>query len=272
MATDLAWDGICQAADQPLIRADDRSYLAGEGAFETLRVTAGHVQALPWHLERLHGTLAWLGWPERLDVAQVRRTATELLARNGLTGARLRLTVSRDPQGLHWLLQAVAYQPPAEALGRDGVAVISVADVAHPRLPHKLTSRAAYAVVDRLAKEAGVYEGLFCDGETWLEGSRTNLLALRGDQLFVGDGRLILPGIARRAIIAAAGRSDLRLSHVGVDRWATTGYDGLFLTNSLIGVLPVCAVDGEAVAVSARATRRLREALQWGLAQAMALP
>lgn len=269
MATLLCWNGDCRPADQALIGADDRSFLAGEGAFETLRVQDGRPLALPWHLERLHGTLAWLGWPDRLGEATVRDAATTLLHGLGLTEARLRLTVSRRPDHpMDWLLQAAPYQGPDEAQRRQGVAVVSVPDVPHPRLPHKVTSRIAYSQVDRIAREAGAFEGLFCDDAHWLEGSRTNLLAVRGDYLLVGDGRVVLPGIARRAILKGAATVGLRPQHAAIPRWATPAIDGLFLTNSLIGVLPVRAVDGEAVAVPPEALAAVQEAYRLGMALA----
>jgi branched-subunit amino acid aminotransferase/4-amino-4-deoxychorismate lyase len=40
------------------------------------------------------------------------------------------------------------------------------------------------------------------------------------------------------------------------------GADGLWLTNSLMGVIPVASVDGEEVRISAEATRFLRESLE----------
>jgi branched-subunit amino acid aminotransferase/4-amino-4-deoxychorismate lyase len=268
MATYLSWNGTCLSADQPLIMADNRSFLAGEGAFETMLARQGRLQALPWHLERLHGTLDWLGWRERLTADAVQQAVTDLLAHQGLDTARIRLTVSRNASGpLDWLLQASPYREP-DSDQRQGVAVITVADVPHPRLPHKLTSRIAYVQADRLAREAGAYEALFCDNEIWLEGSRTNVLAVRGEQLVVGDARVILPGIARRAIKAGAAQVGLRVSHTGIERWATRGYDGLYLTNSLIGLLPVRLVDGDAVPVQPELTARLQEAYRLGLAMA----
>jgi branched-subunit amino acid aminotransferase/4-amino-4-deoxychorismate lyase len=269
MASTVCWNGVCLSADQPLIRPDDRSFLAGDGAFETMQVQDGRLQALPWHLERLHTTIAWLGWPDRLSSEQVRTATATLLAHAGLAEARVRLTVSRHPdRSMDWLLQAASHTGPSDAQRRQGVAVITAADIPHPRLPHKVTSRIANSQADRLAREAGAYEALFCDDGVWLEGSRTNLVALRGDRLIVGDARIILPGIARRALLTAAPQVGLRLVHTGIDRWATSAYDGLFLTNSLIGVLPVCRIDDEPVAVQAEATARLQEAYRLGLAVA----
>ncbi|MBC7545935.1 MAG: aminotransferase class IV [Candidatus Sericytochromatia bacterium] len=262
MASFVYLNGACISADQPAIAPHDRGFLLGEGAYETMRVAAGRTLALSRHLGRLNRTLIRLGIPLTLAEPDLNEAIAMLLKANGHEDARLRLTVSRGERDDRptLLISAMPYAAPPEAAYAVGVAAVTVADVPHPRLPWKTTSHLAYDLVGRQAQTVGAYEGLFLEGDTWIEGSRTNLIARIGDDLLVGDSPFALPGISREALIAGAAAQGFTVRSVAVCPIDIAGYDGLYLTNALIEVLPVRSVDGQPVANKGAALVRLRNA------------
>jgi branched-chain amino acid aminotransferase len=262
MATIVYLNGACVPADQPAIAPLDRGLLLGEGAFETLRAIAGQPVALASHLDRLNRTLTHLGIPLVLDQPRIRAAVAEVLGANTLTDARLRLTVTRGaadgPASV--LISALPYTALPQAAYDRGVSVVTVAEVPHPRLPWKTTSHLAYGLVEQRARAKDAYEGLFIEGDAWIEGSRTNLIARIGDVLLVNDSPWALPGISRASVIAGAAGQGWTVRPDTLRPGDTTDYDGLYLTNALIEVLPVRTVDGRALAVDSEALRRLRNA------------
>src|SRR5687768_9601305 len=73
----------------------DTGLLHAAGVFTTMRAYGGRVFALDRHLARLRGSCEALFIPLQHKDEALSSAATELLGRNGLAEARLRLTVTR---------------------------------------------------------------------------------------------------------------------------------------------------------------------------------
>ena len=77
----------------------DHGLLVGDGVFETMRVYAGVPFAWTRHLARLERSAAGLGLPMP-STSGLRDRADAVIAANGLTEARLRITVTGGPAPL----------------------------------------------------------------------------------------------------------------------------------------------------------------------------
>ncbi len=84
----------------------------------------------------------------------------------------------------------------------------------------------------------------------------------------VQAGRIMTPaisvagvrGVMRHVVMRAARRGGLAVTEATVDAAAVDSAEEIFLTNARIGIWPVRALDGRAVAVGA-VTRRLQQSL-----------
>jgi branched-chain amino acid aminotransferase len=87
------WNGALAAASEVRISPFDHGLLVGDGVFETIRVYGGQPFAWRRHLDRLEHSARGLGLavPDR---AELRDAAERVLAANGLTEARLRITLT----------------------------------------------------------------------------------------------------------------------------------------------------------------------------------
>lgn len=86
--------------EQARISVFDHGFLYGDGAYETLRVYQGRIFLLERHLARLRQSCAFIGLTLPFDNEECVSILTELLVRNELEDAGLRLTVSRGEGGL----------------------------------------------------------------------------------------------------------------------------------------------------------------------------
>lgn len=210
------------------------------GLFETLLVVDGRPVELDAHLERLRSSLELLGGPPPPD--DLRDMA---LARcRGLEFGRLRLTVHSEPRGLRAEARSEPVEPeivfPAWSRAaelrplpvRGGLGAFKWAD-------RELLARAEAELGDRelplIVDERGAV----------LEASRANVFAIDGARLLTPstDGR-ILPGIARARAIEAAVLAGIEVREVGLTTADLAACGEVFLTGSVRGVEPVCAVDG----------------------------
>src|SRR5687768_17495867 len=88
-----AWVNGQIVSDDARVALDDHGFIAGDGAFETLRILDGRAFAITRHLERLRRSLTVMeiALPDLDEVrAGIERVATE----SGLRNGRLRVTVS----------------------------------------------------------------------------------------------------------------------------------------------------------------------------------
>src|SRR3972149_7032406 len=92
-------NGELVAAEQAALPALDRGLLYGYGLFETMRSYGGPGFRLAEHYRRLEAGGELLAIPVPLTLAALEEAVDTTLARNGLVGAYVRLTVTAGPGG-----------------------------------------------------------------------------------------------------------------------------------------------------------------------------
>lgn len=254
-AGDVLLDGQLMSRAMARIAVDDRGFLHGDGAFETLRVYHGVPFLLEEHLARLFASLRALqielAWNRLHLQAQVR-----LLLEHEAplpSDARLRITVTRGSEAATThaptvLITVDPYEPPASEVYERGVTVIVAkqARVPHPLHRVKSTSYAANLWLRREAMAAGAQDALQFNTEGRLtEGSYTNVFivddagVLRTPQSAEG----CLKGVTRNAVLTIATESQMPWQEGGIDRAALEAAREAFLTGSLVEILPVRQID-----------------------------
>jgi branched-chain amino acid aminotransferase len=241
---------------QARVSVNDRGFLFGDGLFETLRAEAGRVFFLPEHLERLETSarvfnLPFPGavpWQERLE---------ELLAANGLGRgpARIKILLSRgEAEGLGLprsprptlVIWAQPYTPPtsAEYAGGWPVAVFPEGRTTfvgrHKSLNYLFYLAARQYALDRGAKEALI---LSADGLV-SEGAATSLVYLRQGRYCTPASASALPGVTLTVLGRGLSARGLTLEARPTSLVQLQEAHGLWLANSLMGLMPVAAIDG----------------------------
>jgi branched-chain amino acid aminotransferase/4-amino-4-deoxychorismate lyase len=244
-----------------VIAAGDRGFTLGDGLFETVLAEAGVLAHLAAHLDRLAAGCAVLGLPEP-DRAEAERRMRRALADAGLqdTRAAVRLTWTAGaggrgldrPEPLHPVLVATAAPAPRpEAPAR----LVTSRVRRNDQSPTSRLKSLAYldnVLARREARAAGADEAVMLN-------TRGELACAAAANLFwVAGGRLytphldcgVLAGIERARVIAAAARLGEPVRAVRVGPEALETAEAAFLTNSLIGLRGVSAVDGRRLAAS----------------------
>ncbi len=242
----------------------DHGLVVGDGAFETIKVTAGQPFALSRHLARLARSAAGLGLPAP-DLDQIRGgVAAVVEASPSVPLARMRITITagmgplgseRGKCALTAVVALAAQQAPAD--------YVDVAIVPWPRnelgalAGLKTTSYAENVRALSYAAEHGAGEAIFGNiAGNLCEGTGTNLFV-------VVDGRLVTPplsagclaGVTRALVLEWVGgaEEDLPLA-------ALAGADEAFLTGTTRDVQPIRKVNGSnLVAVPGPVTRKAAE-------------
>lgn len=256
----IVWlNGDLIPADVARIDPRDRGFLLGDGVFETLPAMAGRLFRLADHLARMGRGADLLGLSAPLPDVDMRRAALATLAANGLghDDASLRITYTRGP-GPRGLLPPETPETtllitaaPAMPTLRPATAIIS----SQRRNEHAPTARIKCLnyldniLARREAAQAGADEGLMCNSSGALAGaSAANLFMVEDGVLLtpaVAEGAL--PGVTRGVVLGLAGVAGITVEETSIASQRLSRATEAFLTNSLIGVRPLVAVEGRTI-------------------------
>jgi branched-chain amino acid aminotransferase/para-aminobenzoate synthetase component 1 len=244
------------------ISVNDRGFLYGDGFFETLRVEAGRCRHLPEHLERLRTSARafrlpfpeGLPWEERL---------AQLLAANGLSQgtAKVKIQLTRGPApGLGLpedtsptlIIWAEPYEPPSPAEYAGGWRVVTFPEGRSTFVgKHKSLNYLFYLAARQYAVDLGAREALILEADGLVsEGAATSLVYARNGRFLTPGARSALPGVTVAVLARGLARRGSNLETVPTLVSDLKESAGLWLANSLMGLMPVASLDGVALPLS----------------------
>ncbi len=260
---------------QAVVSVFDRSFRYGDGLFETILVANGKMFRWAEHAARLERSAAWLQLRLPYSREEMFRAAQELIARNGLTDAVLRLQVSRGvgprgyaPTGEENPLIVMTLHPApvrrALAAVRWKLTVCSARVAANdPLAGHKSCSRLLQVLAASEARARQADEALLVNTDGHVtEGSTSNVFWIEGVAVCTPPFSTgALPGVTRGVIREICDSIGLpwREKNIRPDQLKET--DGVFLSLSTRGVVEAESIDGQALHGSP-VTERLREKLE----------
>jgi para-aminobenzoate synthetase/4-amino-4-deoxychorismate lyase len=238
------------------------------GVFETLLVVAGRPIELDAHLARLAASL------EELYGIELPAGTGSLVGERaaGLKLGRVRLTARPGRPGLQCEATAAAVDPRILFPGRGRGAELRGLPLPGGLGGHKWADRSALpplgdpdaGSVRAGADHSGATMPLLLDGgEEVLEAGWANVFAVHREILTTppADGR-ILPGVTRAIAIEIAREEGIETVERPLHRRDLLAAEEVFLTSSVRGVMPACALDGVPLAAGDAVSRRVADGLR----------
>ena len=247
---------------QAVVPVNDRGFMYGDGLFETMRVCGGRPFRLAQHLERLTRGADFLKIKCPFAPRALQEFAGQLIGQNKMPGAILRLTLTRGPgergytpradgrptvvmtlhdapsleDPIQWSLITSSYRIPA----------------ADPLSSFKTLGKLTHVMARSEAVEQGADEALLINtnGEV-AETAGGNLFWVYDEKICtVPTGRGVLPGITRAVVLEICQTLGLPTNKRVIKPEALRNSEGIFITQSALGIVPVAAFNGEPVAPS----------------------
>lgn len=256
------------------ISVHDAGLLHGTGAFTTMRACNGRVFRLGDHLDRLRSTCQAMFIPLATSDDEFEAAVGELIQANLLTGARLRITVTRGNIGdvaarPNVIISAAPLEAYPEQFYERGMTVLAYdqqklnpydIEAGHKTLNYfpRLT-----AMRDAALKQAG--EALWFNVHNYLQsGSISNVFIVKDGAIFtpptqedLADEEIrkktpyprsnVLPGITRKTILELAARENIPVEIRGLTINELVRADEVFVTNSIMEVMPVCRIERQSL-------------------------
>jgi aminodeoxychorismate lyase len=250
--------------DQAVVPVNDRGFIYGDGLFETVRVCGGRPFRMAQHLERLARGADFLKIKCPFTPGELQKFAGQLIKKNKMPEAVLRVTLTRGPgergytprrnsqptvvMTLHaappmnvgnpvqWRLITSSYRIPA----------------GDPLSSFKTMSKLVHVMARMEAVEQDADEALLVNtnGDV-AETASGNLFWVYQDNICtVPTGRGGLPGITRLVVLEICRALGLPTNKCVIKPRALRNAEGIFITQSALGIVPVTALDGEPVAPS----------------------
>ncbi len=263
----------------------DRGFLYGDGIFETMRAYSGYIMWTEQHLKRLLESAEMINLrvqPSKQDLSEV---LTELMGRNELGDALIRLTLTRGvaPPGLNpgsnvrptIVITTRQYQPYSSSQYADGVSLVIVGirrnsiDALPPNI--KSLNFLNNILAKAEATRKGAFDGIMLNQAGNLtEATTSNVFLVKNGKLFTPKCSCgILEGITRNAVIDLAEKQGVLCDQqpCAVEELYTA--DECFLTNTSMELMPVTRVDDRVIGTGnpGPMTARLHEAFRQAVEQ-----
>jgi|ERR1700722_3241938 len=266
-----------QFVDESLatVSVKDAGLLHAAGVFTTMRSYGGRVFAVDRHLARLRQSCQALFIPLMVSDEILTAAAHELLAKNDLSDARLRLTATRgvvrqDPihgtaMSPNVFMTAAELEKYPNVLYERGMTVVLIDEQKlnpyDSQAGHKTLNYLSRLLALRSANERSANEALWFNVHNYLQcGCVSNVFIVKNGEIATPPAALelrevdspyprsnVLPGVARSIVIELARESGMGVRFAAINVNELLEADEVFLTNSVMQVMPVCRIERRAV-------------------------
>ena len=258
--------------DQAKVSIFDRGFLFGDGIYEVTPVIDGRLVDRAAHMGRLKRSLGEIRLVPPVPFEDIDAIQEQVVRKNEVTEGRVYLQVSRGaaerdfpfPKDAKPSLVMFARQVPfldTEA-SRRGIRVKTVPDLRWKRRDIKTVMLLASAMAKQEAIDTGFDDAWMVEDGTVTEGSSNNAYIVKDGVVRTRHlSTDILPGCTRRALLALATETDIRVEEQAFSPEEATQADEAFITSATNLVMPVVGIDDAVIGdgTPGRLTRRLRQ-------------
>lgn len=240
-------------ARQAQIPVLDPGFLWGLGVFETMRSYNNRIVYLDRHLKRIKEACRLIKIRFPYPLPKLKDAIKRTIKINNFKDAYVRLTLWKAEKGTGSLIIVRKYLPYPSQKYRIGfrACVSTFLQNENPYFPHiKSISFILYRLAYLQAKERGFDEAIILNNRGYIsEDSRSNIFLVKDETLFtpsLSSGGLA--GITRSAIFDLAKIHNIKIYETNLTLRDLYTAEEAFLTNSLMGVMPLTSLEKEPLA------------------------
>ncbi len=240
------------------ISINDRGFLYGDGIFETIRSYNGEFFKLNEHIERMRNSSKKLLIDFEYTISEISKNIKALNKKNNIQDAYIRITLSRGTGGSGLeisgnykstlLIQTKPFTPYEAKLYEEGMALTvsnSRRSTSCPISCHKTTNLLKSIMLKEESKAKSANEVVILNTDGFVaECVVSNIFVVNNGIVTTPSlDTNILPGITRSTVLDICSDAGIPTSQerFPVDR--LTKADEVFITNSLMEIMPVSKID-----------------------------
>jgi branched-chain amino acid aminotransferase len=256
----VSLNGHLMPADRAQISVFDSGLMQGIGLFETMRAYDGRVFRLDRHLDRLGNSARKLGWSLLPDADELRENVEQVVGATEHEDTRVRLTVTtgtlRPTERETPELTVIATASPGARYPDEcytkGVTLLVPGyrqGGDDPTAGHKTTSYFSRLASLREVHARGGFEALWLTYDDHVaEGAISNIFVVKNERVLTPPvDTPVLPGITRATVMELAVELGIPVREQALALEELVEADEVFLTNSLMEIMPVVRVGREPI-------------------------
>ncbi len=243
-----------------LLSAMDRGFLYGDGLFETLRTYRRKPFCLEDHVGRLSRSSKYFDIPFHHTFQQIGHIIEQLITQNGLKDAYIRMTLSRGstshgliphhPCDPTFVVHAKPLTPYPPAWHITGLSLTTSSFRRSDTCPisgHKTLNFLTNYLIKKEAVDHGYHDAIILNTNNQVtECAVSNVFIVEKNAVITPALKTnILPGITRKIILRLCKESGISVSEEAFGMERVLAAEEIFVTNSLMEVMPVSKIDGK---------------------------
>jgi len=239
------------------ISITNSGFMYGDGIFETLKSKRGRILFLPEHLSRFFSTARALRFETGLDRDYIEEAIKRTLKANMLVkcDAYIKIILARgrykerldiySSEKPDLIIMATKIKDPKKKNYSLVSSTIKRDPFSNELYRYKLLNYFENIFAKNQALRLGADEAIFLTKDRYvLECSTSNIFCVRKRRILTPPLNLnILPGITRQAVIKIAKDQKIRVSERKLHYSDLISSEEIFITNSLLGIMPVSRID-----------------------------
>jgi len=223
-------------------------FFYGFGLFETMRSYNNKIVYLDQHIKRIKNSCRLIGIRLNYSADKLKDMIKKTITINKLKDTYARLTIWKSFKGTDILIWAKTYKRYSTLKYNRGFRVYISRYKQNENSffsQYKTTNRLLYELAFQEAKQKGYDETIMLNNRGYItECSRSNIFFIKDKQLFTPSlSSGCLAGITRRAIFDLAKKYNIKIYEGNLTLQDLYEIDEAFLTNSLMGVMPLASVE-----------------------------
>ena len=244
----IFWKGEFLSSAESIGLNSDSGLLRGIGLFETMRAYHGNIIYFNQHIARIRNSCKILGLGFAYNAGKIQRIIDRLLESGSLSDACVRLSLWKEKGESEILVVASKYSPYPLTKYRKGFSV-GIGRLRQDEdsflAQHKTTSRLIYELNFYQAQKRGFDEAIMLNQRGYItEATRSNIFFAKDKTLFTPALDCgCLSGITRRVVCDLAAKYAIELYEGKFTLEDLCAADEAFLTNSLMGLMPLTCVE-----------------------------
>nr|VFJ96012.1 MAG: D-alanine transaminase [Candidatus Kentron sp. LFY] len=245
-------NGIYLPLEEACVSVSDRGFLFGDGVYEVIPVYGGKGFLRDQHLARLERSLAATRIRNPHTRTQWEALLDELIERNGAGNQGIYLQVTRGsaprlhafPQGVSPTV-LITSQPLTLSACAKPAKAITRPDIRWNRCDIKSIALIGNVLLRQEAIDVGCLETILIRDDQVTEGAASNVFVIHQGRVMTPPGTpLLLRGITRDFVIDLCAAVNLPAHEVDISETTLRDADEIWITGSLMGILPVIELDG----------------------------
>lgn len=218
-------------------------FFGNEGfVYEVIRVLDGQPLLIRSHLERLKHSIELMAWPNLENAEVLMENIKKIIALNDIQNQNIKIRVDLWQAKLHIVIYPIHSRYPAPELYQNGALTGLYNMERHD--PNAKAFDHTMATAREMLQKSGLQELLLVNSEGCItEGSKSNVVFLKGKCLYTAPEKAILLGITRSVLKHAIEGSVYEWIEEPIHRHQLEQYEGAFLTGTSIHLLPIHQLD-----------------------------